>query len=93
MRIEEYKSFFNLNKLYSISDIKDILLDHGFAKNEISVEEYNIFVKTSYKDKILCINLSLPIVDEVYRIKSIYFIPIAIHLANINNPYDYFVRK
>ena len=93
MRIEEYKSLFDFDQYYSIEEIKNILLDNGICEEQIAIEDYNVLVKKAYKNTILCINLSLPIINEIYSIKSIYFIPITIHLADINNPYDYYIRK
>lgn len=93
MRIEEYKSLFDLNKQYSISEIIEILLDKNITEEQIVVKNHTMFVKNAYKNRMLCIDLSLSSIAKKYTIKSIHFLAIALCLADINNPYEYNIRK
>lgn len=93
MHIEDFKELFDLNNEYSILEIKEILLNNGINEEQIVVKNYDIFVKNAYKNQLLCIHLSLPTINDLYNIKNIYFVPIAIHLADINNPHEYYIRS
>lgn len=93
MCIEEYIKLFDFNRPYSISEIKEILLDKEISEEQIVIESYNIFVKNAYKNRTLCIDLSFSDINEKYTIKSIHFLAIALCPANINNPYEYNIRK
>ena len=85
MEIKDLENVISYDGIYSIDEIKKLLLDLGIKEENIEIKYPCIMVKAFYKNRTLFIETrQLDIEFHNCMINKMYFIPRAMRAANYN---------
>lgn len=83
MEIIDIEKVVSYDKIYSIDEIKKILLDLGIKEENIEIKYPCIMVKAFYKNRTLCIETrEVDIKSHNCVVNKMYFIPNAMKVAD-----------
>lgn len=76
MEIKDIEKVISYDKIYSIDEIKKLLLDLGIKEEKIEIKYPCIMVKSFYKNRTLCIEThELGIKSHNFVVNKTYYIP------------------
>ena len=82
MEIKDIEKVVSYDKIYSIDEIKKLLLDLGIKEENIEIKYPCIMVKSFYNNRSLCIETrELDIKSHNYVVNKTYYIPTAMKSA------------